>query len=100
MVIDSDLIEEVLAVERDWVAAHLSMDMDVLSSIVGENYRQIQSDGSVIGRDELLDSYHSGNRRWQTALGDNYEVRVIGEVARKVGVQKTGDQLLPRGGRY
>ena len=46
---EAELIAEVLAVERNWVAAHRTLDIDVLSSILAENYQQIQSDGSVIG---------------------------------------------------
>ena len=53
---DTKAITEVLAVERNWVAAHLTLVIDVISSILADNYRQIQSDGSVIGKAELLES--------------------------------------------
>ena len=82
---ESKLIAEVLAVERDWVAAHRTLDFGVLSNILAENYRQIQPDGSVIGREELLDSYHSGVRKWEIAQADDYEVRLVGEVALLIG---------------
>jgi hypothetical protein len=57
---ETDQIAEVLDVERAWVAAHCSLDLDMLRSILSDEYRQIQSDGSVIGKDELLDSIALG----------------------------------------
>jgi ketosteroid isomerase-like protein len=85
MINESKLIKEVLAVERDWAAAHQSMDLDILSSILGDNYRQIQPGGSVIGREELLNSYLSGNRKWEVARSDNHEIRILGDVALLIG---------------
>jgi hypothetical protein len=82
---ETELIEEVLVVERKWVAAHNPVDIDVLNHILGESYRQIQADGSVIGKEELLISYRSGKRQWDIAQGDNYEVRVIGGIAIVIG---------------
>jgi ketosteroid isomerase-like protein len=52
---ETDQIAKVLEVERAWVAAHHSLDLEVLSRILSDEYRQIQSDGNVIGKDELLD---------------------------------------------
>ena len=82
---EADRIAEVLDVERSWVAAHRSLDLDILSSILSEDYRQIQSDGSVIGKDELLTSYRSGLRRWDIAESDQYEVRLLDDVALLIG---------------
>lgn len=53
MNIERDQIAEVLDVERAWVAAHRCLDFEVLSRILSDEYRQIQSDGNVIGKDEL-----------------------------------------------
>jgi ketosteroid isomerase-like protein len=82
---ESELIAEVLAVEKEWVAAHRTLNVDVLSRILGENYRQIKPDGSVIGKDELLNSYRSGERTWEIGKGEDYEVRILGEVALVIG---------------
>jgi ketosteroid isomerase-like protein len=85
MVRETELIADVLAFEDSWVAAHNPLDVDVLSRILDESYGQIQPAGSVIGREELLNSYRSGERRWEIAQGDNYEVRVTGQVALLIG---------------
>jgi ketosteroid isomerase-like protein len=78
-------IEEVIATERRWVNAHLELDLDTLASILSDGYRQIQVDGSVIGKDELIASYGSGGRKWEVAESDEYDVRVYGETAVLIG---------------
>lgn len=82
---ERELIEEVLVVESKWVAAHNPVDIDMLNHILDESYRQVQADGSVIGKEEILISYRSGKRQWEIAQGDDYEVRVIGQVALVIG---------------
>lgn len=61
MVDESRLVADLLETERKWAAAHLSLDLDMLENILSDQYRQIQSDGTVIGKNELLASYRSGN---------------------------------------
>jgi ketosteroid isomerase-like protein len=85
MIKESKLINEVLSVERRWVAAHQNLDLDAIQNILADDYRQIQGDGTVIGKDELIKSYESGLRRWEFAESDEYEVRLIGEVALLIG---------------
>ena len=82
---ESKLISDLLETERKWAAAHLNMDLEMLEAILGDQYRQIQSDGTVIGKEELLASYRSGNRRWETAKSDQYEIRLIGDNALVIG---------------
>jgi ketosteroid isomerase-like protein len=81
----SKLIEEVIATERSWVKAHLDLDLDTIASILSDGYRQIQPDGSVIGKEQLLASYRSGERKWEVAESDDYEVRPYGETALLIG---------------
>ena len=82
---ESKLIKEVLNVERRWVEAHRNLDLDTISSILADDYRQIQADGRVIGKDELIQTYNSGNRRWEIAESNDYEVRLLGSVALLIG---------------
>lgn len=82
---ESTLIQELLNVERRWVEAHRNLDLDSIKDILADDYRQIQSDGRVIGKDELIQSYNSGNRRWEIAESDDYEVRLLGRVALLIG---------------
>jgi hypothetical protein len=39
----------------------------------------------VIGKEELLASYRSGNRRWETAKSDQYEIRLLGDNTLLIG---------------
>lgn len=82
---DSKLIKEVLNVERRWVEAHRNLDLESIRDMLADDYRQIQADGTVIGKDELIQSYRSGLRRWEYAESDEYEVRLSGGVALLIG---------------
>jgi hypothetical protein len=55
--------EEIIAVEQAWAKAHLNLDLDALKNILSDQYRQVQADGKVIGKGELLASYRSGLRK-------------------------------------
>jgi ketosteroid isomerase-like protein len=85
MVDESNLLEKLLKTEQKWADAHLSLDLNALENILSDQYRQIQSDGSVIEMGELLTSYRSGNRRWNVAESDEHEVRILGDVAILIG---------------
>ena len=82
---ESHVVEEILSVERRWVQAHRDLDLDVIQEIMAEEYVQIRSDGSVIGKTEALQSYSSGKRRWDLAESDKYQVNVHGDAAILVG---------------
>jgi ketosteroid isomerase-like protein len=78
-------IEEVIATERRWVQAHRDLDLDALDAIMSDDYRQIRSDGSVIGKSEALASYASLTRRWELAESDEYDLQVHHNVAVLIG---------------
>jgi len=63
---------EIIAVEQAWAAAHRNLDLDTIEYILSDQYRQVQADGKVIGKDELLASYHSGQRNWELAESNQY----------------------------
>ncbi len=78
-------VEEVIAAERRWVQAHRDLDLEALEDMLDDDYVQIRADGSVIGKQEALESYRSGKRRWDHAESDQYRVTVIGNAAVLVG---------------
>ena len=77
--------EEIIAIERAWVEGHRSLDLNTLENILSDQYRQVQADGKVIGKRELLASYRSGQRMWEIAESDQYEIRLLGDVALLIG---------------
>lgn len=82
---EAEIIQAVLDVERRWVAAHRDLDLDTIKHILADDYRQIRDDGTVISRDELIQSYSSGTRYWEIAESDDYEIRLSGNVALLIG---------------
>ena len=76
---------EVIAVEQAWVEAHRNLDLDTLEHILSDQYRQLQADGKVIGKQDLLVSYRTGLRNWEIAESDQYEIRMLGETALLLG---------------
>ena len=81
-------VQEVIAVEREWVQALRDLDLDAIERILAEDYTQIQADGSVIGKLEALASYRSMTRRWEQADSMDYHVRIEGQVALLIGLWK------------
>jgi ketosteroid isomerase-like protein len=57
----------------------------MLDNILSNQYRQVLSDGKVIGKRELLASYSSGQRMWEIAESDQYEIRLMGDIALLIG---------------
>jgi ketosteroid isomerase-like protein len=76
---------EVLAVERQWTAAHLHGDVAAIERIMAEEYIRIQPDGSVAGKAAVLAAYQPDRRHWDHAQGDEYDVRIYGNTALVVG---------------
>ena len=76
---------EVIAVEQAWVEAHRNLDLDTLENILSDQYCQVQADGKVIGKQDLVASYRSGLRNWEIAESDQYEIRLLGETALLIG---------------
>lgn len=79
------IIDEIIRVEQRWVQAHRDLDLPTLEEILAEDYVQIRADGEVIGKAEAMQSYRSGNRRWDFAQSDQHRLRVYGDVAILVG---------------
>ncbi len=82
---DTDQINLILAVEKSWAAAHRDLDLDRIKSILSNQYRQVQADGRVIGKGELLASYRSDQRNWEIAESDQHEIRLLRNVALLIG---------------
>lgn len=71
----------IIALEQKWAKAHLNMDLDTIAEIADEDYRHIKPDGTVTGKKELLDSYGSGNRKWEIAESTDHEIKISDSMA-------------------
>ncbi len=75
----SAAVEEVLRAEREWLLAHLRLDVSALDRLMAPDYAQIDAGGRVVGREEVLASLRSGERGWEEAHSDEHRVRLYGD---------------------
>jgi ketosteroid isomerase-like protein len=80
-----DAVEQVLLAEREWLLAHLQLDVPALDRLMDPDYLQIDSRGGAVGKEQVLASFRSGERHWTEAQSDELFVRVYGNTAVVVG---------------
>ena len=78
-------LKDILQVEQNWTNAFLKSDLKTLELIMDESYKQIQSDGSVLGKTEVLKTFDTGERHWEYAKSDQHQVDIYGETAVLIG---------------
>ena len=78
---DAEATQGVVRAEREWLEAHLRLDVVALARLMGDEYQQINDRGELLGKQQLLASFESGSRSWQRADSDQYDVRIYGGVA-------------------
>ena len=74
-------VEQVLRAEREWLLAHLRLDVQALDRLMAPEYSQIGGRGRVVGKEQVLESFRSGGRGWDEAYSDDHEVRIYGDTA-------------------
>ena len=79
-------IEKVREAETALAQAHLAMDMPAFETLLHTDYTILQPGGKIETKQEVLDSYRTGNRRWDKAEVSELEAAIIGETARVSGV--------------
>ena len=75
----------VIAAERELAAAHLRLDLEAFDRLLHPDYVIIQPGGRVEDKTATMASLRSGERRWELARSDGFEVRVYGNTAVVVG---------------
>jgi ketosteroid isomerase-like protein len=80
-----DAVEQVLVAEREWLLAHLHLDIPALERLMDPDYLQIGAGGDVLDKEQVLASFRSGERHWDEAHSDEHHVRVYGNTAVVVG---------------
>jgi len=79
------VVSQVIQRELDWAQAHVDLDLTIIEQILSEEYQQRQTDGTFIGKKELLTSYRSGNRYWEVAESTNHHVQIDKNLAVVIG---------------
>jgi ketosteroid isomerase-like protein len=78
-------IEQVLRAEREWLLAHLRLDVQALDRLMAPEYVQIDDRGRTVGKEQVLESFRSGARGWDEAHSDDHDVRIYGNTAFVIG---------------
>ena len=73
--------QEVLTTESQWTQAFIESDMDTLEHLMDDSYLQVQSDGSVKTKAEVLTSFDGGQRYWEYARSDEHVVQIYNDTA-------------------
>lgn len=63
----------------------LELDIETISELMDDDYRLIQQDGSIEGKEQVIHSLRSQARQWQSAASDRHEIRIYENVAVVVG---------------
>jgi ketosteroid isomerase-like protein len=78
-------VEQVLRAEREWLLAHLRLDVEALDRLMAPEYVQIDARGRTVSKEQVLESFRSGGRGWDEAHSDDHDVRVYGNTAVVIG---------------
>ena len=77
----SDPAAHVIEAERQWLSAHLKLDLVLLDRLMADEFLQVNYRGELLSKQQVLASFKSGNRYWQEANSGEYKVQVYNEVA-------------------
>jgi hypothetical protein len=72
--------QELLEIEQEWVRAHGEMALQTFRSILDEDYTQLRTDGTLIGKSALVADYSMGQRHWDIAESEPIKVQIIGDI--------------------
>ena len=78
--------QRVLAAERQLASAHVAHDLRRIATLLHDDYRILQPNGTVETRAEVLAAYADDERYWDRAEVTDLSVVVHGMVAQVVGV--------------
>ena len=78
-------IEAVMLAEQTLAVAHVQLDLKQIDHLLHPDYVIIQPGGRTESKQQVLDSYRSGDRHWDAACSDQLDVRIYGESAVVVG---------------
>ena len=77
---------EIIHAERLLAKAHQTMDLDVIESLLHNDYIVVQPGGELESKEDILRSFKSGKRYWDKAEVNELEVKIYGPIARVIGI--------------
>ena len=88
----ADDYNAVAQAERKLAEAHLQLDLKTIDHLLHPDYVIIQPGGKVETKAEVLASYQTGTRRWNSAQSDQLDIRPYGHMAIVVGRWRASGQ--------
>jgi hypothetical protein len=88
----SDDFNAVAQAEYLLAQAHLQPDLKIIEHLLHPDYVIIQPGGKVETKAEVLASYQSGTRHWDTAQVDQLDIRLYSDTAVVVGRWRASGQ--------
>jgi hypothetical protein len=79
-------IEQIIDSEERLARSHLTLDLNEIDLLLHNDYVIIQPNGIIENKNEVLASYQSGNRKWQTAAVHQLSVELFDNMARVIGI--------------
>jgi hypothetical protein len=78
--------ELVLHAEHALAQAHITLDLATIDQLLHPDYLIVQPGGTLETKAEVLASYQTGTRRWDSASTAALDVTIYGTMARVVGI--------------
>ncbi len=78
-------LQSIKTAEQTLAAAHLTLDLDTIDHLLHPDYIILQPNGTLETKSDVLASYQSGTRRWDTAEVDKLQVRLYENTAVVIG---------------
>lgn len=88
----ADDVEAVAQAEYNLAIAHLRLDLTTLEHLLHPDYVIVQPGGTVETKAEVLASYRTGTRYWDTAQADQLDIRLYGDTAIVIGRWRASGQ--------
>jgi hypothetical protein len=81
-------VEKIIESENRIAKAHVVMNINEFETLLHDDYKIVQPGGTVETKKEILDSYRSGRREWNTAEVRDLDVQIFDSCARVLGTWK------------
>jgi hypothetical protein len=78
-------VELIKTAEHTLAAAHLTLDLESIDRLLHPDYVILQPGGKLETKADVLASYRSGERRWDTAVVDQLDIQLYENTARVIG---------------
>lgn len=90
--VGADDFNAVAQAEHQLAAAHLQLDLEIIEHLLHLDYVIIQPGGKVETKAEVIASYNTGTRQWDTAQVDQLNIRLYGDTAIAIGRWRASGQ--------